>query len=99
MFDAVAARYAEDVQFMMINVTDGQRDTVEGAQAFVEEEGYDFPLFFDTELMASMIYGANSIPLTVLIDAQGNIFAGQYGVVDEQALVNAIEELLNRAGE
>ena len=39
----------EEVQFLMINMTDGSRETVEKASAFIEEQGYGFPVFYDTK--------------------------------------------------
>ena len=60
------------VQFLMINMTDGARETVEIASAFVAEQGYTFPVFFDTTSEAAYVYGAYSLPTTFFIDANGN---------------------------
>ena len=46
-FDRVYADYGDDVVFMMINMTDGSRDTVESAAAFVADNGYSFPVYYD----------------------------------------------------
>ena len=43
----------EEVQFLMINMTDGSRETVEKASAFIEEQGYGFPVFYDTKFHAA----------------------------------------------
>lgn len=56
----------EDVQFLMINMTDGSRETVEIASEFIEEKGYTFPVFYDTKSDAAMTYGAYSLPTTFL---------------------------------
>lgn len=39
----------EEVQFLIINMTDGSRETVETAAAFIAEQGYSFPVFYDTD--------------------------------------------------
>jgi len=77
----------------MINVTDGYQETVEGVKAFMEENEYTFPVYFDTTLQAASIYGAQSIPLTVLISSDGYLEAYQIGAVSEEALRNALESL------
>ena len=85
-FDRVYADYGEDVVFMMVNMTDGSRDTVESASAFTADNGYSFPVYYDCDLNAAYTYGASSIPMTVLIVADGNIVGGQVGVLTEEQL-------------
>lgn len=71
---------------MMVNMTDGSRDTVESASAFTADNGYSFPVYYDCDLNAAYTYGASSIPMTVLIGADGNIVGGQVGVLTEEQL-------------
>ncbi len=85
-FDRVYSDYGADVVFMMVNMTDGSRDTVESASAFVEDNGYSFPVYFDSDLDAAYTYGASSIPMTVLIGADANIVGAQVGVLTEEQL-------------
>ena len=85
-FDRVYADYGEDVVFMMVNMTDGSRDTVESASAFVADNGYSFPVYYDCDLNAAYTYGASSIPMTVLIDADANIVGAQIGILTEEQL-------------
>ena len=85
-FDRVYDDYGEDVVFMMVNMTDGSRDTVESASAFTADNGYSFPVYYDCDLDAAYTYGASSIPMTVLIGADGNIVGGQVGVLTEEQL-------------
>jgi len=92
-FDKLSKEYEGKVEFMMINVTDGYQETVEGVKAFMEENEYTFPVYFDTTLQAASIYGAQSIPLTVLISSDGYLEAYQIGAVSEEALRNALESL------
>jgi peroxiredoxin len=62
----------------MVNMTDGSRETVDTASAFITDSGYTFPVLYDTELSAAMAYGIRSLPATYFIDAEG--FAVTYGV-------------------
>lgn len=94
-FDRAWEAYGDQVSFLMVNLTDGERDTVESVKEYVEEAGYSFPVYYDTQLSAATAYGANSIPMTVLIDAHGAIVGGQVGAVDQQALLTALETLVS----
>ena len=79
---------------MMVDLTDGYRDTVDGVKQFVSESGYTFPVYFDTEGSASSAYGISSIPLTLFIDADGNIYKGMLGAMHETTLSEYISALL-----
>lgn len=93
-FDHLAQEYADDIVFLMINLTDGGRDTIEGVQAFMAEMGYTFPVYYDTEYSASVAYGASSIPMTVLVDPQGALVGYAIGALSEPILRQAITERL-----
>ncbi|HIT01363.1 MAG TPA: TlpA family protein disulfide reductase [Candidatus Enterenecus merdae] len=90
-FHAAYQELGEEVQFLMVNSTDGSRETVDTATEFVEEEGYTFPVLFDTEFDASLAYGAYSLPTTYFIDAQGYVAAWAQGSIDEDTLRQGIE--------
>lgn len=93
-FEKAAAEYGDEVVFMMINVTDGQSETKEEAMAFIEENGYTFPVYYDTELSATYAYGAYSLPATGFITSEGVFAGGQMGAMSGETLYGYIEELL-----
>lgn len=82
--------YGEDVEFLMINLTDGYTDTVDGVKQFVSQNKYDFPLYFDTEYDASNTYQVYSIPQTLFIDANGNLVKSYIGMINGEILENNI---------
>lgn len=82
-FNQAYLDYGEEVQFLMVNMTDGSRETVESASAFIEEQGYAFPVFYDTGYDAALTYGAYALPTTYFIDAEG------YGVAWAQSALSA----------
>ncbi|MBQ8432808.1 MAG: TlpA family protein disulfide reductase [Clostridia bacterium] len=84
-FDAAYKNHPE-IQFLMINVTDGSSETVESARAYVESEGYSFPVVYDTTLEAASAYGASGLPMTVFIDREGNYVAYASGMLDAETL-------------
>ncbi|MBR3935814.1 MAG: TlpA family protein disulfide reductase [Oscillospiraceae bacterium] len=94
-FEKIAAEYSDEVVFMLINVTDGQQETKEEALAFIEEKGYTFPVYYDTDLSATMAYGAYSLPATGFITESGVFAGGQMGAMSEETLLNYVEQLLS----
>ena len=81
----------EDVQFLMVNMTDGSRETVEKASAFLQEQGYTFPVYFDSDTNAATSYGIYSLPTTLFIDAEGYGVAQATGAIDASTLQRGID--------
>lgn len=74
-FDEAYLEQGEEIQFMMINLTDGTQDTVESVKEFIAESGYAFPVYYDVNYEGAAAYGVSAIPLTLFIDADGVIQA------------------------
>lgn len=89
-FNKVYEELGEDVTFMMVNLTDGARETKKKAEEYVAKEGFTFPVYFDTEQEAASLYPVSSIPTTFFIDAEGYIITGAQGAIDEEMLRRGI---------
>ena len=81
----------EEIHFLMVNVTDGSWDTVDSASAFIAENNYTFPVFYDTDISAASAYGVYSLPTTYFIDAEGNGVAYGMGAMDLETLMSGID--------
>lgn len=90
-FDKVYKELGDEIQFMMINLTDGSRETKETAGAYIKEQGFSLPVFYDLDNEAVNIYGAYSIPMTFFIDEEGHLIARATGAIDEQTLRKGID--------
>lgn len=84
----------EEVQFLIINMTDGSRETVETASAFVTKQGYSFPVFYDTRQDAAATYSVYSLPTTYFIDAEGKAIAQATGAIDMETLQRGISMIV-----
>lgn len=91
-FNAAAEKYPE-VEFLMVNATDGVQETEAKARQYVKENGYTFNVYFDTRMDAVYNYGVNSFPTTYFIDENGNIVAGAGGMIDAETLEDAIAKI------
>ena len=89
-FEEVYGEIGEQVQFLMVNSTDGSSETVESASAYVAEQGYTFPVFYDTSFEASINYQAFSLPTTYFISAEGELIAKATGSIDKDTLLYGI---------
>ncbi len=96
-FDQANKDLNGEVQFLMINMTDGNRETVETAQAFIEKNGYDLPVFFDTSMEAAYTYGAYALPTSFFIDADGYVVAHAQGAIDAATLQTGIDMIYTPA--
>ena len=94
-FNEKYAELGNDVHFVMVNMTDGGRETVETASAFIEKNEYDFPVLFDTESEAAMTYGAYSLPTSFFINAEGHVIAQAVGAIDAATLQRGIDMITN----
>ena len=74
-------------QFAVIGISTD--DYPEAALAMLQKTGVQFRQFIDHDLMLENMLGANRIPLTLLVDAQGQVLLKVYGIRqwdDAQAL-------------
>ena len=89
-FQAVYEEYKDEIEFVMVNLTDGSDETVEKASAYIEKQGYTFPVYYDTELQAAYTYGVNSVPRTYFIDKEGNLVLQAKSMLTADSLIKGI---------
>ena len=94
-FQEAAAKYSGSITFMMVNLTEGD-ETVDTVQKFMKDNGYTFPVYYDTEQSASKAYDVTGIPTTVFIDSRGNVVLKQIGMLSKEELQEGIDSLLAR---
>lgn len=90
-FNAAAERLSGEVVFLMVNLTDGYQETVDSASAFIREQGYTFPVYYDTDMEAATAYGVSSVPATYFIDAEGYGVARAMGAIGAEDLQTGID--------
>jgi thiol-disulfide isomerase/thioredoxin len=90
-FNEVYGEVGGDVSFMMVDLVDGQRETVETGMQYITEQGFSFPVYFDTKHEAAGAYEISSIPTTIFIDKGGYIATKAQGSIDAQALKEGID--------
>ena len=86
--------YGDQIHFLMVNLTDGQQETVESASAFIRNQGYTFPVYYDSAMEGAMTYGVNAVPVTYFVDAEGIFVAWAQGALSADTLQSGIDMLL-----
>ena len=91
--------YGEEIHFLIVDLTDGSQETVEKASAYINENGYTFPVYFDTAMEGAYAYGVTGIPVTYFIDAEGNFVAYYQSAMSAEILQQGIDMLLTQTKE
>jgi len=74
--DRLARRYGGN-QFTVIGISTD--DYPEAATAFLKQSKTQFRQFIDSQLQLENMLGANRLPLTLLVNAQGQVLLKVYG--------------------
>ena len=96
-FQKMYEKYGDDINFLIINMTDNERETVEKASEYIKSEGFTFPVYYDKNMSVANTYRVMSLPMTILIDADGYHAAHAVGAMDEDTLQEGIDMLLDKA--
>ena len=94
-FQNAADRYGDEVEILMVNLTDGSRETKDKANAFIAQNGYQMKVLFDTEMDATYTYRLYSIPQTMFIDREGRMIYEHVGMISQNKLDSNIEALIS----
>ena len=90
-FEELYKEYGDNINFLMVNMTDGNQETKDKAYKHITSSGYTFPVYYDTEMEAAYAYGVSSIPATYFIDSEGYPVVYGVGALDKETLLTGIE--------
>lgn len=85
--------YGDKIEFIFLDSLDGQRETLDTLNAFIKSFPMNGPVYYDDGMFA-YLFQTQSIPTTVMFNADGTILKGYLGFISEDALLSDIEELL-----
>lgn len=92
-FDA-AYNSHEEVEFLMVNLTDGQRETKKTVKSFLATNEYTFPVYYDTLSSAATAYNIYGVPATYFIRSDGTLQNSVVGAISAEQLEEYIDALL-----
>lgn len=90
-FQTYYVQHSEDLEILAINYT--KKDQVAQVKSFVEQYKLTFPILLDETGETSIMYGAFTLPTTIILDREGNIVHEILGPLDEALLEEYVEPL------
>ena len=91
-FYDVYKEYSDRVEFLFVNIQEASDE--EHVKAFLADNGYELPLYFDPSLELQMRFDVTAIPTTVFIAACGEYDQTQVGSMRRDELIAIIEDLI-----
>jgi thiol-disulfide isomerase/thioredoxin len=89
-FEAVHRERGDDVRFVGVNVGDDADD----ARAFLDEVGATYDQYRDPEGFVVTALGTSTMPVTLIVAADGTIVTTHLGPMDRDDLHDAIDGLI-----
>lgn len=86
--------YGDQIEFLMVDLTDGAQETKATASAFLLQNGYTFPVYLDEQTSAALAYGLYSIPVTVAVDEEGRLKTQRVGAMNKDQIGEIIDLLI-----
>ena len=93
-FQEAYEKYGEDVEFLFVEVVNWRGESVADVQAFMHQNGYDFPVYYDVASEAEAVCGVASIPFSIFIGRDGKIAHTYLGAIPEFLLNQYIQSIL-----
>lgn len=96
LFNQISNKYKEEeLTVLMIDLPDGERETMDKAKQFIKDNNYNMKILFDNDGDAANNYNILSIPRTLFIDKNGYIVEDHSGQITKDKLENQINSLLS----
>lgn len=73
----------------------GNEKSEEGIKAFLEENGYTYPVLMDTTGEVFMQYGISAFPTTFMITKEGDVFGYASGQLNEETMKSIVEQTIS----
>ncbi|MBQ4264514.1 MAG: redoxin domain-containing protein [Clostridia bacterium] len=93
-FDEFYHQYGDQVTFMMVNLCAFGNDTKENGKKMVEDGGWTFPVYFDSDGDAALKYAIRSMPTTIFVSAEGELKGRHTGVIPRDTLEKTIQAMI-----
>ncbi|MBR4040355.1 MAG: redoxin domain-containing protein [Clostridia bacterium] len=93
-FDEFYHQYGDQVTFMMVNLCAFGNDTKENGKKMVEDGGWTFPVYFDSDGDAALKYAIRSMPTTIFVSPDGELKGRHTGVIPRADLEQTIQAMI-----
>ena len=93
-FEELYQELKDQVQFIMVDGIGCMGETEESGRAYVEEQGFSFPVYYDKEMDAVITYGIQAFPTTYILNSNGELVTGGSGMISKATLQELLNEVM-----
>lgn len=93
-FEEMYQEMKNQVQFIMVDGVGCMGETEESGRAYVEEQGFTFPVYYDKEMDAVINYGIQAFPTTYILNSEGRLVTGGSGMISRETLQELLDEVM-----
>ena len=93
-FENLYIEKGNEVRILKVNLPDVRRETRQTVDDFMAQNGYTFPVYFDTNRSAAQAYDITAIPRTFFITSDGYIAGTIMGSVTAETLQAGLDAIL-----
>ena len=93
-FEELYQEIKDQVQFIMVDGVGCMGETEESGRAYVEEQGFTFPVYYDLEMDAVINYGIQVFPTTYILNGEGRLVTGGRGMISKDTLQELLEQVM-----
>lgn len=92
-FEEAYKKYGDQVEFMMVDLTDGYQEKQEWGEEFIDNKKLTMPFYFDLDMDAAAAHSVRSIPVTMLINSDGTLYDYTLGQIGDTYLEDNIPHM------
>lgn len=94
-FQTAYETYGDKINFVMIDAVDGVQETEQKGRAYVEENAYTFPVYFDTKREGVISCGVTGFPSTLFVAADGEVLLGWPSYISGERLMEMAKAMIS----
>ena len=96
LYDAYGSNENDLVILAIATPEIGKEGTQEEIEAFLDENGYTYPVLFDPENTSVYSYGVSSLPTTFMIDDEGYVFGYVAGAISYETMEDIVAQTMKK---
>ena len=94
LYEAYGANEGDLVVLGIAAPESGQEGSMDEITAFLEENGYSFPVVMDETSKSFMEYGIRAFPTTFMIDKEGNVYGYVEGALTGEIMESIVKQTM-----
>lgn len=94
-FNRLVGEYGNDVNFIFLDVPNGEDETPQKVEQFLTDNGYsNITSYYDSMLQGCYMFGLNSFPVTVYVDSEGCLYNAAIGMTNYDDVKQIVDSML-----